>query len=109
MHGRVRSETFNCGSSNMPLAISPTTGALRAMSLGGLAESERCRARARTGEGRERAKARAVNLGRKPKLTLNQRREALKRRDEGEETRAEIARRHRVHPSRFRGSLYHGQ
>jgi DNA invertase Pin-like site-specific DNA recombinase len=53
----------------------------------------------RTGEGRERAKRRGVKLGRKPKLTLEQRREAMKRRNEGEETRTEIARRYNVHPS----------
>jgi DNA invertase Pin-like site-specific DNA recombinase len=38
----------------------------------------------RTGEGRERAKARGVILGRKPKLTGHQRREAIDRREAGE-------------------------
>jgi DNA invertase Pin-like site-specific DNA recombinase len=37
--------------------------------------------RARTGEGRERAKAKGVKMGRKPKLTPHQKREAIKRRD----------------------------
>jgi DNA invertase Pin-like site-specific DNA recombinase len=37
--------------------------------------------RARTSEGRERAKARGVKLGRKPKLTERQKREAIRRRD----------------------------
>jgi hypothetical protein len=37
--------------------------------------------RTRTGEGRERAKARGVKLGRKPKLTDHQKREAIRRRD----------------------------
>jgi DNA invertase Pin-like site-specific DNA recombinase len=59
--------------------------------LGGLAEFERELIRARTGEGRERAKARGVKMGRKPKLTPHQQREAIKRRDrEGEPVR-EIA------------------
>jgi transposase-like protein len=40
-----------------------------------------------------------VKFGRKPKLTPEQRREAIKRREEGEETRAEITRRYNVHPS----------
>jgi hypothetical protein len=40
--------------------------------------------RARTGEGRERAKARGVRLGRTPKLTPHQQREALARRAAGE-------------------------
>jgi DNA invertase Pin-like site-specific DNA recombinase len=40
--------------------------------------------RTRTGEGRERAKARGVVLGRKPKLTSHQRREAIARREAGE-------------------------
>jgi DNA invertase Pin-like site-specific DNA recombinase len=53
--------------------------------LGGLAEFERELIRARTGEGRERAKARGVTLGRKPKLTPHQQKEAIKRRDQGEE------------------------
>src|SRR5713101_4558242 len=74
-------------------------GRLMLTVLGGLAEFERDLIRARTGEGRERAKRRGVTLGRKPKLTPEQRREAIKRRDEGEETRAEIARRYNVHPS----------
>ena len=59
--------------------------------LGGLAEFERELIHARTGEGRERAKARGVKMGRKPKLTAHQQREAIKRRDKGEPVR-EIAR-----------------
>ena len=55
-----------------------------------------CRVRARIdprphGEGRERAKARGVHMGRPPKLTKHQKKEAIKRRDAGEPTR-EIAR-----------------
>ena len=49
-----------------------------------LAEFERELIRTRTGEGRERAKARGVILGRKPKLTGHQRREAIARREAGE-------------------------
>jgi DNA invertase Pin-like site-specific DNA recombinase len=56
-------------------------GRLMLTVLGGLAEFERDLIRARTGEGRERAKARGVKLGRKPKLTLHQKREAIRRRD----------------------------
>ena len=52
--------------------------------LGGLAEFERDLIRARTGEGRARAKARGVKMGRKPKLTAHQQREAIRRRDDGE-------------------------
>ena len=59
--------------------------------LGGLAEFERKLIRARTSEGRERAKAKGVKLGRKPKLTDHQRREAIRRRDHGDETLAEIS------------------
>jgi DNA invertase Pin-like site-specific DNA recombinase len=64
--------------------------------LGGLAEFERELIRARTSEGRERAKARGVKLGRKPKLTEHQKREAIKRRDRGDETLAEIGRSYNV-------------
>jgi DNA invertase Pin-like site-specific DNA recombinase len=67
--------------------------------LGGLAEFERDLIRARTGEGRERAKRRGVRFGRKPKLTPQQRSDLLRRLAEGEETRAELARRYNVHPS----------
>jgi DNA invertase Pin-like site-specific DNA recombinase len=63
--------------------------------LGGLAEFERELIRARTGEGRERANARGVKMGRRPKLTDHQKREALKRRDAGEPMR-EIARTYNV-------------
>jgi DNA invertase Pin-like site-specific DNA recombinase len=66
--------------------------------LGGLAEFERDLIRARTGEGRERAKACGVKMGRKPKLTPHQIKEALSRRDNGEGIR-EIARSYNVHNS----------
>jgi DNA invertase Pin-like site-specific DNA recombinase len=66
-------------------------GRLMLTVLGGLAEFERELIRARTGEGRERAKVRGVHMGRPPKLTQHQKKEALKRRDAGEPTR-EIAR-----------------
>jgi DNA invertase Pin-like site-specific DNA recombinase len=59
-------------------------GRLMLTVLGGLAEFERELIRARTGEGRARAKARGVHMGRPPKLTPHQRREALARRDAGE-------------------------
>jgi DNA invertase Pin-like site-specific DNA recombinase len=67
--------------------------------LGGLAEFERDLIRARTGEGRSRAVARRVKMGRKPKLTPHQQKEAIKRRDRGEETLAEIGRSYNVSPA----------
>ncbi|MBV8589499.1 MAG: recombinase family protein [Acetobacteraceae bacterium] len=70
-------------------------GRLMLTVLGGLAEFERDLIRTRTAEGRERAKARGVRLGRKPKLTPHQQREAIKRRDAGE-TLADIARSYNV-------------
>jgi DNA invertase Pin-like site-specific DNA recombinase len=71
-------------------------GRLMVTILGGLAEFESDLIRARTGEGRERAKAKGVKMGRKPKLTDHQKREAIKRRDHGEETLAEIGRSYNV-------------
>jgi len=71
-------------------------GRLMLTVLGGLAEFERDLIRVRTGEGRARAKARGVKLGRKPKLTAHQQREAIERRDRGEETLAEIGRSYNV-------------
>jgi DNA invertase Pin-like site-specific DNA recombinase len=64
--------------------------------LGGLAEFERELIRARTGEGRERARARGVKMGRKPKLTPHQVREAINRRDRDGETVRDIARTYNV-------------
>jgi DNA invertase Pin-like site-specific DNA recombinase len=64
--------------------------------LGGLAEFERDLIRARTGEGRARAVARGQRMGRPPKLTPHQKREAIKRRDQGEESLAEIGRSYNV-------------
>src|SRR5689334_17405535 len=61
-------------------------GRLMLTMLGGLAEFERDLIRVRTGEGRARAKARGVRLGRPPKLTAHQAKEALRRRDAGEAT-----------------------
>jgi DNA invertase Pin-like site-specific DNA recombinase len=71
-------------------------GRLMLTVLGGLAEFERELIRARTGEGRERAKAKGVRMGRMPKLIDHQKREAIKRRDHGEETLAEIGRSYNV-------------
>jgi DNA invertase Pin-like site-specific DNA recombinase len=71
-------------------------GRLMLTVLGGLAEFERELIRARTGEGRERAKAKGVKMGRKPKLTDHQKREAIKRRDRDGETLAEIGRSYNV-------------
>jgi len=70
-------------------------GRLMLTVLGGLAEFERELIRARTGEGRKLAKARGVKMGRRPKLTDHQKREALQRRESGEPTR-EIARSYNV-------------
>lgn len=73
-------------------------GRLMLAVLGGLAEFERDLIRARTAEGRSRAVARGVRLGRRPKLTPHQMKEAIKRRDSGEAVR-EIARSYNVHHS----------
>jgi DNA invertase Pin-like site-specific DNA recombinase len=59
-------------------------GRLMRTVLGGLAEFERELIKARTGEGRARAKAAGVHMGRPPKPTSHQRREAIARRDAGE-------------------------
>jgi DNA invertase Pin-like site-specific DNA recombinase len=71
-------------------------GRLMLIVLGGLAEFERESIRARTGEGRERAKAKGVKMGPKFKLTDHQKRDAIKRRDHGVETLAEIGRSYNV-------------
>jgi DNA invertase Pin-like site-specific DNA recombinase len=73
-------------------------GRLMLTVLAGLAEFERELIRTRTGEGRERARARGVRMGRKPKLTAHQRREAMARRAAGEPL-VEIARTYAVHHS----------
>ena len=71
------------------------TGRLMIAVLGGLVDVERDLIRTRTSEGRERAKARGMKLGRKPKLTVQQKNEALTRRTAGE-TLMEIARSYNV-------------
>jgi len=63
--------------------------------LGGLAEFERHLILVRTTEGRKRAQAKGIRFGRKPKLTLHQRQEALERRGRGEGL-VEIARSYNV-------------
>ena len=70
-------------------------GRLMLTVLGGLAEFERELIRTRTGEGRARALARGQRMGRPPKLTPHQRREAIGRREKGE-TLAEIGRSYNV-------------
>src|SRR5271169_3405227 len=74
-------------------------GRLLLTELGGLAEFERDLIRARTGEGRARAVARGVKMGRQPKLTPHQQKEAIKLRDQGDETLAEIGRSYNVSPA----------
>jgi len=66
-----------------------TTGRSRLMltMLAGLAAFEREVLRTRTREGHARAVARGVKMGRKPKLTPHQQKEAIKRRDNGEALR----------------------
>jgi DNA invertase Pin-like site-specific DNA recombinase len=71
-------------------------GRLMLTVLAGLAEFEKELIRARTSEGRERARARGVKLGRKPKLTEHQKREAIRRRDRDGEPVREIARTYNV-------------
>jgi DNA invertase Pin-like site-specific DNA recombinase len=71
-------------------------GSLMLTVLGGLAEFERDLIRARTSEGQARAKGRGVKLGRKPKLTEPQKREAIRRRDRDGEPVREIARSYNV-------------
>jgi DNA invertase Pin-like site-specific DNA recombinase len=73
-------------------------GRLMLTVLGGLAEFERDLIRARTGSGRARAVANGVKMGRKPKLTVHQRGEALARRDAGE-AESSIARSFNVNQS----------
>ncbi len=70
-------------------------GRLMLTVLRGLAEFERELIRLRTSEGRRRAAARGVKLGRRPKLTPHQVKEALRRPDAGEALR-EIARSYNV-------------
>jgi DNA invertase Pin-like site-specific DNA recombinase len=73
-------------------------GRLMLTVLGGLAEFERDLIRVRTGEGRARAVARGQRMGRPPKLTAHQQKEAIKRRDQGE-TLADIGRSYNVSPA----------
>lgn len=73
-------------------------GRLMRTIMAGFAEFERELIQARTSEGRTRAKERGVKLGRKPKLTPHQQREAAERRENGEAVR-EIARSYAVHHS----------
>ena len=74
-------------------------GRLMLTVLGGLAEFERELIRARTGEGRIRAKARGVHMGRPPKLTPHQKREALNALAEGSATQADLARQFNISQS----------
>jgi DNA invertase Pin-like site-specific DNA recombinase len=64
--------------------------------LGVAAKLERRRIKERTERGRADAKAKGVKFGRKPKLTDHQKREAIKRRDAGEETYRSIGRSYNV-------------
>jgi DNA invertase Pin-like site-specific DNA recombinase len=100
----------NAGFRSLGDAWADTTtahGRLMLTVLGGLAEFERELIRARTSEGRARAVARGVKLGRKPKLTAHQAREAMSRIANGEAVR-EIARSYAVHHSTISRLQTHG-
>jgi DNA invertase Pin-like site-specific DNA recombinase len=64
--------------------------------LGVAAKLEHRRIKDRTARGRADAKAKGVKFGRKPKLTPHQLREAIRRRDRGEESLTEIGRTYNV-------------
>src|SRR6201984_1753579 len=72
-----------------------STGRLMIAVLGGLADVERDLIPTRTAEGRERAKARGQHMGRPPKLTPQQQKEAIRRRAQGA-TLDELARSYNV-------------
>jgi DNA invertase Pin-like site-specific DNA recombinase len=72
-----------------------STGRLMLAVLGGLADVERDLIRTRTAEGRARAKAQGKAMGRPPSLTPAQKKEAIRRRAQGE-TLAELARSYNV-------------
>jgi DNA invertase Pin-like site-specific DNA recombinase len=72
-----------------------STGRLMIAVLGGLADVERDLIRTRTAEGGSRAKAGGQHMGRPPKLTPQQQREARRRRAEGE-TLKELAKSYNV-------------
>ena len=61
-----------------------STGRLMLAVLGGLADVERDLIRTRTAEGRSRAKAQGKAMGRPPSLTPEQKKEAIRRRAQGE-------------------------
>ncbi len=60
-----------------------STGRLMPAVLGGLADAGRDLIRTRTAEGPSQAKAHGQHMGRPPKLTLQQQKEARRRRAEG--------------------------
>ncbi|UGY20888.1 recombinase family protein (plasmid) [Bradyrhizobium septentrionale] len=72
-----------------------STGRMMLAVMAGMADVERDLIRTRTAEGRARATARGQHMGRPPKLTPEQKREALARREAGEPP-AEIARSYNV-------------
>jgi DNA invertase Pin-like site-specific DNA recombinase len=78
-----------------PWSDSSSTGRLMLAVLGGLADVERDLIRTRTAEGRSRAKAQGKAMGRPPSLTPEQKKEAIRRRAQGE-TLAELARSYNV-------------
>jgi DNA invertase Pin-like site-specific DNA recombinase len=74
-------------------------GCLMVTVLGGLAEFESELIRARTAEGRKRAEQRGVHMGRPPKLTPHQKKDALKALADATATQADLARRFNVSQS----------
>jgi DNA invertase Pin-like site-specific DNA recombinase len=77
-----------------------STGRLMLAVLGGVADVERDLTRSRTAEGGSRAKARGQQMGRPPKLTPPQQKEARRRRAEGA-TLKELAKSYNVGRARI--------
>jgi DNA invertase Pin-like site-specific DNA recombinase len=93
---RIREAGASFHSLGDPLfSTASSQGKLLVTLLAAIAEFERDLIRERTGDGRKRAMANGVKFGRKPKLTVHQREEALKRRAAGE-TLAAIAKSYAV-------------
>lgn len=94
-------EAAGAGFRSLTEAVDTTTPAGRMMMqmVGSFAEFEREMIRQRTRAGLERARCEGRTGGRRPKLTVQQRREAVEMVSSGRRTAAEAARLFQVHPS----------
>jgi len=96
---RIKSAGAGFRSSTEAIDTTIPAGRMMMQMLGAFAEFERAMIRERTSSGLASARAKGRVGGRKPKLSVDQRREAIEMIGSGQKSAADVARLFKVHPA----------